>query len=315
MSYVFGPVASRRLGRSLGIDLIPFKTCPYDCTYCQLGCTTTLTLERREWVPLDAILAQLKEKLTVQHPDYITLGGSGEPTLYSRLGELIDHIRQMTQARIAVLTNGALLWQEQVRRELLGATLVIPSLDAGDEASFRVVNRPHAGLGFEKMLEGLIAFRKEFSGQYWLEVFLLAGQTDSLDQVKKMAECVKRIGPDRVQLNTVARPPAESYAVGVSHERLEELAGLFEPRAEVIADFRAVQTKLRPTASCEEVLELLRRHTCTLEGITQGLGCEAKPVLECLESLEQKGLVEIQMMEGSTERFYRIVELQNIPVK
>ena len=173
-NYIFGPVPSRRLGRSLGVDLVPFKTCTYDCIYCQLGRTTNKTIQRKEWVPLDDVVTELETKLSSQ-PDYITLSGSGEPTLYSRTGELIDRIKAVTNVPVAVLTNGSLLWNQEVRARLMNADLVVPSLDAGDEAMFRAVNRPHEDISFERMLQGLIDFRHEFQGKYWLEVFLLAG--------------------------------------------------------------------------------------------------------------------------------------------
>ena len=154
MSHVFGPVPSRRLGRSLGVDLVPFKTCTYDCVYCQLGRTTNKTMERREWVPLDEVLAELKAKLHCR-PDYITLSGSGEPTLYSRMGELIERVQSMTDTPVAVLTNGSLLWQSEVRAQVMAADLVIPSLDAGNAPMFSAVNRPHETIAFERMIDGL----------------------------------------------------------------------------------------------------------------------------------------------------------------
>jgi len=157
-NYVFGPVPSRRIGRSLGVDLVPFKTCTYDCIYCQLGSTTNRTLERREWVPMDAVLEELKSKL-VCCPDYITLSGSGEPTLYSRLGELIEHIQAMSGVPVAVLTNGSLLWQKEVREEVSLADLVLPSLDADNDDNFQFINRPHPGITFDQMVEGLVAYR------------------------------------------------------------------------------------------------------------------------------------------------------------
>ncbi|MCK4625431.1 MAG: radical SAM protein, partial [Phycisphaerae bacterium] len=172
MSYIFGPVPSRRLGRSLGVDLVPFKTCSYDCIYCQLGRTTNKTIQRKEWVPLDDVVAELKTNLSSQ-PDYITLSGSGEPTLYSRTGELIDRIKAVTDVPVAVLTNGSLLWNQEVCAQLMNADLIVPSLDAGDEMMFRAVNRPHEDISFEKMLKGLIEFRREYQGQYWLEVMFL----------------------------------------------------------------------------------------------------------------------------------------------
>ncbi|HBO43222.1 MAG TPA: radical SAM protein, partial [Planctomycetaceae bacterium] len=165
--FVFGPVPSRRLGRSLGVDLVPFKTCSYDCIYCQLGPTNCRTVERREWVPLNDVLRELKSKLNPP-PDYITLSGSGEPTLYSRLDELINRIKDMSDVPVAVLTNGSLLWRDDVRRQLAAADLVMPSLDAGNPATFELVNRPHEAIAFEQMLSGLIAFRQSYRGRFWL---------------------------------------------------------------------------------------------------------------------------------------------------
>jgi wyosine [tRNA(Phe)-imidazoG37] synthetase (radical SAM superfamily) len=164
-SQIFGPVPSRRLGRSLGVDLVPLKTCTYDCIYCQLGRTTCKTMERKEWVPLDGVLESLKEKLSSK-PDYITLSGSGEPTLYSRIDKLIDQIKAMTDVPVAVLTNGSLLSHEDVRKQLMAADLVIPSLDAGDEAMFRLINRPHEEISFPQMLDGLIDFAAIFAESF-----------------------------------------------------------------------------------------------------------------------------------------------------
>ena len=255
-NHVFGPVPSRRLGRSLGVDLVPFKTCSYDCIYCQLGRTTNKTIQRKEWVPLDEVVAELKDKLSTR-PDYITLSGSGEPMLYSRTGELIDHIKTMTDVPVAALTNGSLLWQPEVRSQLTNADLVIPSLDAGDKEMCQAVNRPHEDISFERMLEGLIDFRCEYEGQYWLEVMLLAGHNAIHVEVQKLAECVSRIRPDRTQLNTATRPPAEDWAAAIQRPRLKELAAMFNPPAEVIADFRAVHQQLEFTAGHEGVMGLL----------------------------------------------------------
>ncbi|NMC21094.1 MAG: radical SAM protein, partial [Thermogutta sp.] len=166
--HIFGPVPSRRLGRSLGVDLVPFKTCSYDCIYCQLGRTTCKTIERKTWVPLELVLEELEEKLHTR-PDYITLSGSGEPTLFSPLDKLIEGIRALTDIPIVALTNGSLLSDSDVQAALLPADLVIPSLDAGNEAAFQLVNRPHEDLAFDRMLEGLVAFRRRFPKEYWLE--------------------------------------------------------------------------------------------------------------------------------------------------
>ena len=288
---IFGPVPSRRLGRSLGVDLVPFKTCSYDCIYCQLGRTTCKTTERKEWIALEDVLDELKKRLSSE-PDYITLSGSGEPTLFSRLAELIDRIKAMTRVPVAVLTNGSLLWQEDVRHQLMNADLIVPSLDAGDEGMFRLVNRPHEEISFEQMLNGLIDFRGEFRGEYWLEVFVVGAYTAIPDELAKVAECVDRIRPDRVQLNTVTRPPAEKYAIGVSSERLAELASIFHPRAEIIADFRGVHREAEFVAGRQEILQMLRRRPCSVDDIADGLGMHRNEVIKYVEELNAENLLE-----------------------
>ncbi|NQU22230.1 MAG: radical SAM protein [Candidatus Nealsonbacteria bacterium] len=302
--YIFGPVPSRRLGRSLGVDLVPLKTCSYDCIYCQLGRTTRKTTERKEWVPLESVLEELEENLASE-PDYITLSGSGEPTLYSRCDELIDRIKAMTNVPVAVLTNGSLLWQEAVRKQLLHADLVIPSLDAGDEAMFRLVNRPHEDVSFERTLSGLVDLRREFRGGYWLEVFVLGAHTAIKADFSQLVKCIDLIGPDCVQLNTVTRPPAESFAIGISRERLTELARMFNPPAEVIADFRGVHEKAEFTASREDVLGLLRRRPCSMDDIAIGLGMHRNEVVKYVEHLSADGLLLQTRTEGRL--YYRAV--------
>jgi wyosine [tRNA(Phe)-imidazoG37] synthetase (radical SAM superfamily) len=288
---IFGPVPSRRLGRSLGVDLVPFKTCTYDCIYCQLGRTTCKTLERKEWVPLEGVLEKLKRKLSSK-PDYITLSGSGEPTLHSRVDELIDRIKAITDVPVAVLTNGSLLWQEDVRNQLMNADLVIPSLDAGDEAMFRLVNRPHEEISFEQMLNGLIDFRREFRGEYWLEVFVVGGYTATHGELAKVARCVDHIKPDHVQMNTVTRPPAEKYAIGVSSQRLAELTSVFHSAAEVIADFRGVHRQPGFIAGREDILNMLRRRPCSIDDIADGLGMHRNEVIKYIEELNAENLLE-----------------------
>jgi len=289
--HVFGPVPSRRLGRSLGLDLGPFKTCTYDCIYCQLGRTTCKTLQRKEWVPVEFVLRELEEKLDTR-PDYVTLSGSGEPTLFTPIDQLIDAIRTLTDIPIAVLTNGSLLGSPEVQSELSLADLVIPSLDAGNDRMFRLVNRPHEGLCFERMLEGLVAFRRGFRGQYWLEVFLLGAYTTFEQELAQIRRCVERIRPDRVQLNTVARPPAEDRAIAVPRARLEEIAATFCPPAEVIAEFHGAHALEGGEGTREEVLELLRRRPCSIDDIVGGLGMHRNEVLKSVEHLRTEGSVE-----------------------
>jgi wyosine [tRNA(Phe)-imidazoG37] synthetase (radical SAM superfamily) len=252
--HIFGPVPSRRLGRSLGIDLVPHKTCSYDCLYCQVGHTTEKTAVRKNWVDADEIVAELGTKLS-SRPDYITLSGSGEPTLFAGCGELIDKIKKITNIPVAVITNGSMLSEKQVRKELLGADLVAPSLDAGDEETFQKINQPCSEITFDKMLAGLIEFRREFKGKYWLEVFFINGLNDGDQQVDKIAACIAAIGPDKVQLNTVTRPPADDVGP-VSRQRLEQIAQKLGPNAEVIADFKSDEPKSGFKVKDADIIEI-----------------------------------------------------------
>ena len=295
--YVYGPVPSRRLGRSLGIDLVPFKTCTYDCIYCQLGRTTRKTIQRREWVPLQDVLEELKAHLATQ-PDYITISGSGEPTLHAGIGNLIKAIRAVTDIPVAVLTNGSLLWLPEVRDALGDADLVIPSLDAGSERLFRHVNRPHREVTFHKMIDGLLEFRKCFSGQYWLEVLLLGGITGLTVPVKEIAEVVKRISPHRVHVNTVVRPPAESFAIPVPDDLMERLVKVFGPRAEVIGRCTELPAEAQTAHDPQEILALVARRPCTLEDISKGLGLERREAKECVDRLAAAGLLTTEYQAG-----------------
>jgi wyosine [tRNA(Phe)-imidazoG37] synthetase (radical SAM superfamily) len=287
-SHVFGPVPSRRLGRSLGVDLVPFKTCSYDCIYCQLGRTTHKTLERKEWVPLEEILDQVKASLGAR-PDYITLSGLGEPTLYSRLAELIAGIKRITEVPVAVLTNGSLLGDPEVRAGIAEADLVVPSLDAGDAGTFSYVNRPHKEIDFDAMVEGLVALGREHPGSIWLEVFLLAGVTAISAEVEKIASIVRRVDPERVQLNTATRPPAESFAYPVPQDQMERFAAAFGNHAETIADYRGTHQQGEFEAHREDVLDLLRRRPCTVGDIAEGLGLHRNEVVKYVEELTAGG--------------------------
>ena len=299
--YIFGPVPSRRLGRSLGVDLVPFKTCSYDCIYCQLGRTTQKTVQIKEWRPLDEIIRQLTEKLSLK-PDYITLSGSGEPTLYSRCGELIRKIKGMTDIPVAVLTNGSLLWMPQVRASLMEADLVIPSLDAGSGSLFQYVNRPHPDISFDKMLDGLIAFREQFKGKYWLEVFVLAGVTTTDKEIESLKSAISLIHPDKVQINTVTRPPAEAYAAQVSKPQLETLALRLSQNAEIITEYRDVQQHGECLTHREDVLTLLKRRPCSIEDISHGLGMHPNEVVKIVETLLENG--KITLTPGPDSNYY-----------
>ncbi len=289
---IYGPVPSRRLGRSLGVDLVPFKTCSYDCIYCQLGRTTKKTVDREEYVSIDRILEELDRKLSGRDvPDYITLAGSGEPTLNRGIGRLIREIKRRTPIPAAVLTNGSLLWRKEVREELDAADLVLPSLDAGDEKLFRYVNRPHEEISFERMVEGLAAFTAGFSGEVWLEVFLLDGVTGLPSEAGKIAAAARCIAPARVQLNTVSRPPAEGFACAVSRRRLDSLKGIFRGTVEIVSESEEDVFLVRPSPDLrdEDVLALLGRRPCTCRDVALGLGVPAPAAIKRLDALVASG--------------------------
>jgi wyosine [tRNA(Phe)-imidazoG37] synthetase (radical SAM superfamily) len=289
---VFGPVPSRRLGRSLGVDLVPTKACSYDCIYCQLGRTTFKTVERREYVPMTDILMEVEERLAAGvSADYITLSGSGEPTLHSDCGDILRTIKTLTDIPVAVLTNSSLLGDPQVRDELMAADLIIPSLDAGDAAMFSQVNRPHPAVDFAVMADGLAAFSHAFPGRLWLEIFLLDGLTAVEEEARKIAFHAARVRADKVQINTVSRPPAEEWAKAPTRQRLTELASLFGPRAEVVCGFTGTMEEHEFLAGRSRVLDLLQGGPKTLDDLAHLSGVNRNETLKHLEALLNDGLV------------------------
>ncbi|MBN2179354.1 MAG: radical SAM protein [Deltaproteobacteria bacterium] len=302
-TYTFGPVPSRRLGRSLGIDFVPFKTCSYDCIYCQLGRTTAKTMKRKEYCPVDAVVNEVKEKLKkVSPPDYITLSGSGEPTLHSRIGDIISGIKEISDVPVAVLTNGSLFWIEEVRDAVSGADLIIPSLDAGSEETFLRVNRPESGILFKEMVEGLRVLRENFMGPLWLEVFITGGITDYDEEIAKIKGLTDYIAPDRIQLNTAVRIPAEEYAGLVDIQRMEEISTFFGPSCEVIADYARVHSLGEFSSTGDDVLELLRLRPCSVDDISAGLSLHRNEVVKYVQELLDKKLIRMEKRRG--EKLY-----------
>lgn len=306
-SYVYGPVPSRRLGRSLGLDLVPFKTCTHDCVYCQLGRTTNKTIERREYVPTAQVLAELERTLSsVDAPDYITLAGSGEPTLNSHIGRIIRAVKQMTPIPVAVITNGSLLWMDGLQGELMPADLVIPSLDAGEASLFRRINRSHPAISFDAMVQGLAAFTARFPGQVWLEVMLLEGLNDSPAATERIAALVGDISPARTQLNTAIRPPAEDFVRPLTEERMREVATLFPGDVDIICDFAhskhpgAISAGDAGARTDAEILALLKRRPCTVADIAAGLGLHVLDVLKHLDVLCSQARVSVVRMDQKT---------------
>ena len=349
MKYIFGPVPSRRLGISLGVDLVPFKTCTFNCIYCQLGRTTNPTLKRKEYIEAKDILEELKEelanwqtgKLAKQKINYITLSGSGEPSLNSKIGEIISGIKKMTSIPVAVLTNGSLLYKREVRNGLKEADLVIPSLDAATAQAFKKINRPVETLKVEKIIRGLVDFRREYKGKIWLEVMLAKGINDGREEIKELKKTIAKIKPDRVQLNTVARPPCEKFARALSNKELERIKNLLGPLTEVIVpaclcearagrDFerRILPSEIKtPPPKAENfvvpvslltgqvkravtikdlkkgIMTMLKRRPAVLKDLADGLGVHRNEVLKYLALLEKERKIRSLKFRG--KRYYQ----------
>jgi wyosine [tRNA(Phe)-imidazoG37] synthetase (radical SAM superfamily) len=291
---VFGPVPSRRLGFSLGVDPVVPKTCTLDCIYCELGPTTDLTVSRRRYVDIDDILEELSARLA-EHPDldFITLSGSGEPTLNSDIGRLIDAIKSMSDAPVAVLTNGTLLGDPDVRSALLRADVVAPSLDAVSRDAFRRINRPHESLDPAAIVDGLAAFAREFKGQIWLEVVFVKGINDDSDEIARIAEVIETVKPHKVHVNTVVRPPAVSGARPLSPERLQEIAAMLGPTAEVIVGPAGpAQSKAMSDAS-SVIIEMAARRPVTSIDVARTIGISLASAVKILNQLEENGVLAV----------------------
>jgi wyosine [tRNA(Phe)-imidazoG37] synthetase (radical SAM superfamily) len=305
--YVFGPVPSRRLGRSLGVDVIPKKLCNLDCIYCEVGRTDKRAMRRMEYLPAADIVAEVREALATHPPiDYVTFSGSGEPTLNSALGEIIREVKQFTTIPIAVITNGTLLYLEEVRRDLQHADVVLPSLDCATMEMFQKLNRPHPKLTVGAIVEGLKTFREEYRGQIWLEILLVKGYNDSDQEILLLKEILNEIQPDKIQLNTVVRPPSESWAQPVDEERMKEIQQMLGDRAEIIAAFGKEVRQSNATIDVGDILALLRRRAMTADDLAEAMGVSKQRVLSVLEVLEQNALVVPYHFQQKT--YYRPIE-------
>ena len=297
--YFYGPVPSRRLGRSYGVDIVPFKVCTLDCVYCQLGKTTDRTIERKDYGPIEPVLAELRETLTEGlEADFITIAGSGEPTLNLRLGELIDGIKKITDIPVALLTNGTLLYKEDVRAECAKADVVMPSLDAGDEQTFQRINQPHNDISIENLISGLCAFREGFAGQIWLEVFFVEGLNTDAEQIAKIRDAIELIRPDKVQLNTAVRPTADADIKRPDAEKLQAIAARLGTKCEVVADFSLSHHDRGLENKAEDVLSILKRRPCSLNDICSGLDIGRNEALKYVTGLEHKGIIHSEKKDG-----------------
>jgi wyosine [tRNA(Phe)-imidazoG37] synthetase (radical SAM superfamily) len=289
VAHVFGPVPSRRLGVSLGIDLVPFKTCSFDCIYCQLGATTCLTTGRSQYVRNDLVLDEVDRFLSEnEEPDFITLSGSGEPTLNSGFPDVIRNIKRLTEVPVAVLTNSSLMWMKDVHRGLMYSDLVVPSLDAGSESIFREINRPHPSLSLDRIIRGITKFSTNFNGKIWMEIMLVNGKNDGDKELDLISQAINYIDPERVQLNTVVRPPSEEFARPIKRERMIEISNMLG--AEIIADYKDRGREMGRDIE-EKIISMLLRRPCTLQDISDIMGIHPNEALKHLTRLSDSGLV------------------------
>ncbi len=306
MKYVFGPVPSRRLGRSLGIDTIPLKTCNWNCVYCQLGRTVPLTDERREFFPREEILAEVKHALAT-HPrdeiDWVTFVGSGEPTLHSGLGWLIHQVKTLTDIPVAVITNGALLYRPDVYGGLLSADAVLPTLDAGNAELYRRINRPSARLPFDQFVEGLVAFRQKYRGKLWLEVMLVKGLNDGDEALREIAAVVRRIQPDQVHLNLPTRPPAEPWVQPSDGFGLMRASFILGDIARVVHPAAGTFKRVENDNVVDAIVSIITRHPMREEELIRTLKqWTSAPIEETRSALLASGRVRV--IERYGVRFY-----------
>ena len=282
MGYLFGPVLSRRLGLSMGVDLLKYKTCNLDCVYCELGRTACLTSCRERFVPPEKVHREIQARKDEPF-DHLTFAGSGEPTLSLDLGVVIAKAKEIVEAPVAVITNSTLLTSPTVRKEVSKADVVLPSLDAASMDAFRAINRPADALRIEKIIQGLKDFRKEFRGEIWLEVMLVKGINDH--EAELIARAAQSTEPDRIQLNTVVRHPAEPV-LPLSEEEMQRMLEVF-PGAELIPDWDwSVPVWIR-----DRLIDIVSRRACTLGEICDLLELSGSDAIKYCKIMERDGLI------------------------
>jgi wyosine [tRNA(Phe)-imidazoG37] synthetase (radical SAM superfamily) len=304
--HLYGPVPSRRLGRSLGVDLVPHKICTYDCVYCQVGKTTKKTLQRKEYVPTEEVLEEVRDFSSKGGTsiDHFSLAGSGEPTLHSRIGSVIKGIKEISPVPVAVLTNGSLLYLQEVRDDLLAADVVLPSLDAVSKEVFRRINRPHPGISVDKVVEGLVEFRKVYRGQIWLEILFCKGINDNKDELGQIKRVLDRIRPDRIHINTVVRPPTEPWAAPLNSEEMEEIRAFFGERASIISEFDRHPLSLPEINVREEILRILERRPLSLVDLSQRMATSKKELEATIQPMVEEGVIQTRRFGDSI--YYQI---------
>lgn len=287
--HIFGPVSSRRLGRSLGIDLVPFKTCTYNCVYCECGATTRRTTRREIFFPIDELYAELAEFLSSSPPlDFITFSGSGEPTLSLSIGDVIRFLKDNYPSyRVAVLTNGSLLSDPDVRRDLLPADVILPTLSTVVKQTFLKIHRPDPGISLERMLKGLVQFRKEYSGEIWLEVFIIPRINTSDEEIAGLLEIIREIKPDRVQLNTLDRPGTEEWVLSANRSELDRVQRMLDTATpEIVESYpSSIQKSSYGEDPVEQIYEMLKRRPCTVGDLASATGLHFMEVEKLLREM------------------------------
>ncbi len=296
MKYVFGPVNSRRLGISLGLDIIPLKFCSFNCIYCECGATTTLTDEVKEYFPYDEIIAEISEVLNKKPEiDVVTFSGSGEPTLNSRIGDIIRFIKkEFPEYRVAVLTNSSLLYREDVRKSILDADIIYPSLDAVSEDVFKKILRPVTGTDPQRIVDSLVRLRDEFKGTLCLEIFIVAGINDNDDELTRLKEACAKIRPDEIHLNSLDRPSTEDWIKPSDSGNMERVKSFFTPmKVKLVERMNGAGPRVEYFYKYEDyVFDAISDEGSTVEEIAQLLDIRDFDVLRALKSLKKQGKVE-----------------------
>ena len=297
--YLFGPVASRRLGISLGVDLVPFKTCSINCVYCESGATTNLTLKRREYIPVAEVIRQLDELLAAKPKiDYLTFSGAGEPTLNSGIGRVIDFVkRNYPEYKICLLTNATLFSDPEVLEQIADIDLCIPSLDASCKEEFEIINRPSPELDFNIYANALISYCQNTKAEVWLELFIVPGKNDSDASIARFAEIIKQIKPNKVQLNTLDRPGTVDWITPSSGDNTMRFVGALEPivPVEAVGPFKykspSLQKQLQPKEIDKLIIDLISRRPSTLSDMSETFGVPTKQIEERLDVLATNGTI------------------------
>ncbi|MBN1621026.1 MAG: radical SAM protein [Endomicrobiales bacterium] len=305
--YLFGPVPSRRLGRSLGVDLVPHKTCSFNCIFCECGETTDLTIKKCEYVPTEKVLKELDDYLSKKPKlDYITFSGSGEPTLHLKLGKIVRYIKSKYSGyKIALLTNGSLFCRHEVRGEVGNIDVIIPTLNTVNYETFNKICRPHKNLDLTNIINGLVNLRKDFPGQIWLEVFIIPGVNDTEEELSGLKEQITKIQPDKIQINSLHRPGAKDWVKPASSQVLKKIAEFFGDKAEVISNNNKLTGGGKYTDDIEKtILKTIQRRPCTAKDLSVSTGYPIEKINKSINGLVEKEKIKTRQIHRRT--FYML---------